>query len=148
MATKNSKPEVVLVNTTVKELHSVLEICNVIEQEITEKDAKLRTREGIALRGFIRKIVQPALENYQSRIQTANTRFCKLDSDGCIIYDDKDRLKYTPENDVKRREAIEKAKNDAVTVEKYRISEINELPKRLLADNEIELLNKFVYFAE
>lgn len=141
------EPEVdVNVVTTVQELYTVLGLCNVIEEGIADKDAKLKTREAIALRGFVTRSIQPALESYQSKVQTINTRHCKLDKDGCIIYDEKDRLKFTPEQDEKRREMIEKAKKDVVTLKLYKITEVDDLPKDLLGDYEYELLYKFLIF--
>jgi hypothetical protein len=146
MTKEKSNVAIATVKTTVRELYKVLNVCDTIEAEVTNKDnVKLRTKEGIALRGFIMHTVQPALEEYQQTVQSINAKNCKLDKDGCIVYDEKDRLKFTPDGDLERRKEIEKAKDKVVELKKHAVLEIPKLPDSLNT-YDVELLEKFLIF--
>ncbi len=146
MTKEKTSVAIATVKTTVRELYKVLEVCNTIEAEVTNKDnVKLKTREGIAIRGFIMHTIQPALEEHQQTVQSINAKNCKLDKDGCIMYDEKDRLKFTPDGDTARRTEIEKAKDKAVELKKHAIVEIPKLPDSLNT-YDVELLEKFLIF--
>lgn len=103
---------IVLIGDVEREIETIVgwKLVNMSPEERKLSDGKLDTPATATLRAFIKKCIAPVVEEYNDELRKIQLAYCKLDEDGCIKYDEKGRLKFTPANDAKKEEAVKELK--------------------------------------